>query len=528
MGLLNDCPSCYEQRISQCVTELIFALGLTAGETYFFTFTDNHNKEHVVGIEADESGRAVIDVLTLLPSGFFIVYSGSKTVTWKQNGCDDLCFTPCDEEGAEEYCCIILTPVDRTSDEDEISETIPCCAETPVLPETLVFATILFNCIKPNNGTGTISGTFTATNGSGNYGLQVFIGTWQTVEFPVTSPFSFNIANPSAGAFQTRIIDIETDVFSNELQLTTTTCKTVSPETLVLKSVQGFSCASDTGILTAVIDAKVISPIAAIVLEYYNGATWQIIASSIISGNNSRDLPVEVFNGTWLMRLRDTTTNVTSLNLSVTTPNCLLTEIVLTSLQFRGAPFTLAHGYTTTNAFEYSGGLLDLLREYSTDNITFLPISNVGGWLAANPDNASHNNQASDGLNYVSGNYARVTGRDINGALINSNSLRMVDDPTLTKADPYCFAGQAGLTIHGFTDVNFNQDYILEFTPTGSGDPYTQAATLVATAGEFGDFNFPVGAFNQYSGVSLDFRVRSAVYAWIFSGDVTVIMLPPC
>lgn len=129
MGLLNDCPRCYEQTINQCVDQLIFILGLTAGETYFFTFTDNHSKEHVVEVVADGDGNITIDT-TEFPEGFFIVYSGSKVVTWRQNTCGDVCFTPCD--GDTEYCCITLMPIDKSGDfEDVVIEIIPCCEEIP-------------------------------------------------------------------------------------------------------------------------------------------------------------------------------------------------------------------------------------------------------------------------------------------------------------------------------------------------------------------------------------------------------------
>ena len=307
MGLLNDCPICYQQDISQCVDTLVFALDLTPDATYIFTFTDNHNKEHVITAVANLNGTVTIDVADL-PDGFFIVYSGVKTVTFKeQGGCDNLCFTPCSggyysttEADTTEYCCITLRPVDRNdeSSADEIIEIIPCCAGEAT--ETIVLEAS-FACTEGVDE-GVVSGDFTVTNGSGNYGAQLFRdGLWVTVVEGIDSPLEYTVPEPTAAHVMARIIDLDTLAVSNEVEITITSC---AEQVLELDDVD-FNCVGINGVLSVAYTVTNHSG-TGISVQYYDGVTWNeiaVISAPIADGSYAQDISFNPPTGSYPIRL---------------------------------------------------------------------------------------------------------------------------------------------------------------------------------------------------------------------------------
>ena len=269
---------------------LVFVLGLIAGQTYFFTFTDNHGKEHVVEAVADVNGNVTINASNL-PDGFFIVYGGVKTVTWKQSGCDNLCFMPC--RGELNYCCITLRPVDRVGDVGEpITEIVPCCEEKPQT-ETLVLDSINFVCDKTE---GIISGAFTVANGSGNYTLQSYYNSmWNGVKTFTgaitdgTLPFSENIGKPQPITVDIRVIDNDTLLASNTLPLIITSCD--GEEVLNINSISNQVC--NNGVINALMD---------VTIQNWSGVSVHLFYS-IDGGLIFNENPAGIYNGTFTMDL---------------------------------------------------------------------------------------------------------------------------------------------------------------------------------------------------------------------------------
>lgn len=421
MGLLNDCPRCYEQTINQCVDQLIFVLGLTAGETYFFTFTDNHNKQHIVEVVADSDGNATIDVADSLPEGFFIVYSGSKVVTWKQSGCEDLCFTPCD--GETEYCCITLFPVDRSGDfEDVVIETIPCCEETPAVEE-IVFANVLFMCEDAEEAT--VSGNFTVENGSGNYAFQIFRDeTWHTVVSSIAPP-SFSTAGPTAteATYQTRIIDTTTIVVSNELPLVIYKC--TETETLILNSIGTFQCDIASGQLLVEVDFDATNPLGQLMLQRLIVGVWTDVVE-VFNGQSNYLLPAIVSGiGFTDFRVLDSTSGVVSNTYSTSVPNCIMSSLTLLqvgNVGSSGASTTISIDYSAVNIYELVNGNKDLIIQYSADGLTNWQNNQTlvmsSSPFTGHPPVSNHTSPVYAPLVYV-----RLYGNDFNGVPVYSNAL---------------------------------------------------------------------------------------------------------
>jgi len=403
---------------------------------------------------------------------------------------------------------------------------VPSC--NPIIEESIDFLNVYFKC--KTNKYAEISGSFNVVDGSGSYDFQMYAGgVWNTIATNIPSPFTTQIfaGVDSEGEFPARIIDSATGAVSNELIVYGENCGGSVKSISILSA--SSSCEGEQQDESVQIEINYDGTGHTFELQYYDGASWITIGTTL--GVGQTQFYVIAYNsgvpaGGYLIRVNDTTQGIYSVTQNLNFVDCATSAIFLDGVQL-GEENNLSHIYSTDNVYEYSYSLFDLVREYSTDNVFFDTIANSLGWLGSNPDTASHQNTASN-IHYSAGNFVRLVGKDSGGGLVYSNSLQIVTSPKVSKADPYCFANQNGVTIGGLVDAGYFQNYIIEYRLAGSGDPYTVLGVYNATSGTFGDFNVPIGAGNEFANTSLDIRLRSDVNAWIFSPDFTVTLSPPC
>lgn len=78
-NLLDNCDTCFEAKLNECVDLIVIAGGFTVGQIYLIIITDKFGNEYRLSYTADYGGNLTIEVADL-PEGLFTRFSGTFTV----------------------------------------------------------------------------------------------------------------------------------------------------------------------------------------------------------------------------------------------------------------------------------------------------------------------------------------------------------------------------------------------------------------------------------------------------------------
>lgn len=218
-NLLDNCETCYEAKLNECVDLIVIAGGFTVGALYLIVITDKFGNEYRLIYTTDYGGNLAIDV-TDLPEGLFTAHSGVFTVIiYGDDGCTPVDITLCDMV----YTCIKMSfkTVYDGNAEAVITEVVGCCEDSK---HSILINKITQQCFI---STPYLLFNITVVGITGTCEIQAFSDAlvWTAIASGLNITEATTFLGPYQGISGNRPYRIVSgEVISNEMNFTQTIC----------------------------------------------------------------------------------------------------------------------------------------------------------------------------------------------------------------------------------------------------------------------------------------------------------------